>query len=250
VPNLKDYGQAVFLASKCEIAFCKKNPKLSRKINVEKTIDAISELSNKDIKIAFASSDAVFSGDKGHYTEMDEVSPNTLYGEHKVEVEQYLRDQVPDSLILRFSKNYGHYPNDRTLFSVWFQQILEDKMITCVSDQFFSPTYVEDTAKIVYELFKGNKSGLFHVSSPSRYKRMTLLQMLQSEIGVKNVKCREILTEELGITDIYAKDTSMNSEKLMSQINIEFINFDLFMQRFMAEIPASQLELLRHRTSQ
>jgi dTDP-4-dehydrorhamnose reductase len=220
--GIENIDICIFLASKCSNSYCKLNPKDSYHFNVTKTIEVFKKLRTKNIKIIFSSSDAVFDGRKGNYSEDDLIAPNTAYGEQKVEVEEFLNENIKNSLIMRLAKNYSSDRNDNSLFSLWLRQLQNNEVIKVFSDQYFNPIYVKDTCAIIEILIDKKKIGIYHISQPIRFSRLPLLKKFANHMEIHDFQVEEILTESLSLPDVYAKDASLNNEKLLSEIDIEF----------------------------
>ena len=60
-----------------------------------------------DRRVIYGSSDAVFDGLKGNYTENDPPAPTTLYGKNLVAVEKIVREHCPDACVVRPSYLYS-----------------------------------------------------------------------------------------------------------------------------------------------
>ena len=88
----------------------KKNWQNSYYINVER-VKAIIDycFKNKVIPI-YISSDAVFDGSKGNYSENDKKNPILSYGKIKNEVENYLLNSNNFFLIVRIGRVFGINP--------------------------------------------------------------------------------------------------------------------------------------------
>ncbi|MBM3670512.1 MAG: sugar nucleotide-binding protein, partial [Actinobacteria bacterium] len=64
---------------------CERDPELAQAVNV---VGGEALASAGGARFVLISTDAVFSGDTGNYTESDPVSPTTVYGRTKAEAEQ------------------------------------------------------------------------------------------------------------------------------------------------------------------
>ena len=138
--NIHEISHAIILFGDTNPETCYRNRQYSNTINVIKTKRIIDFLSIYDIKIIFTSTEFVFDGIKGDYTETDVPNPILIYGKQKLEIEEYIQKILKDFTILRLSKVYGDDINDNTLFTSWYKELLsEPKSITCAYDQIFSP---------------------------------------------------------------------------------------------------------------
>src|SRR5687768_15549199 len=97
----------IHCAAMSKAAACQKNPQLAHQVNVE-TTRTLCELA-ADIPLMFFSTDLVFDGSKGNYTEADAVNPLTVYGKTKAQAEQIVL-QNPRHTVIRAALNAGVSP--------------------------------------------------------------------------------------------------------------------------------------------
>ena len=86
------------------VAEAQANPALARRVNVDGT-QLLAELAS-EIPLVLFSTDIIFDGRKGNYTETDQPNPLHVYGETKVAAEQVVLKN-PRHLIVRTSINGG-----------------------------------------------------------------------------------------------------------------------------------------------
>ena len=96
---------------------CYKNKIYSNLINVIKTKEAIDYITKKNIYFIFFSTEFIFSGKRGNYSEMASPKPNQLYGKQKYLIEIYIKKKTKNFAILRIAKTYGDKLNEGTLIS-------------------------------------------------------------------------------------------------------------------------------------
>jgi dTDP-4-dehydrorhamnose reductase len=142
----------------------------------------IDDLIDHGIMPVFASSDAVFDGTRGMWTEEDLVNPILTYGRHKAQVERYLQEKSSRWLVARLAKVSGAGPRQADILSDWMDKLESGAEIHCARDQVFSPLDVDDAIDAMLGLAEGGHSGIFHVCGPRPVSRLQLLQMLIEEI--------------------------------------------------------------------
>ena len=147
----EDFSHAVILLADTGPDSCAADPARSWQLNVQSILTILAELSRWDIMPVFASSEFVFDGAKGNYTEDDVPQPILTYGKQKLAVERYLEEQEGRSLIVRFSKIVGAQRGDGTLFANWLEAIEQGQTTTirCAADQIFSPIAIEDVIEAI-----------------------------------------------------------------------------------------------------
>ena len=154
------------------------------------------------IRLLLVSTDCVFSGKKGFYSELDVPDCNDLYGISKLEGEVTDKEHV---ITLRTSI-IGHELRNKESLLEWF--LRQKKSIKGYEKAIFSgfPTVV--FAQIIYDfiIFNNKLSGLFHVSS-NPISKFDLIK----KISYKYKKNINIIKD-----DVVKIDRSLNSKKFKS----------------------------------
>ncbi|MGP1488201.1 MAG: dTDP-4-dehydrorhamnose reductase [Peptoanaerobacter stomatis] len=111
-------------------------------------------------KFVHFSTDYVFAGeDEIPRIESDFTNPNTIYGKSKLYGEELVKQFCSKFFIIRTAWLYGDGNNFvRTMLKLSKQN---DKL-TVVGDQFGSPTYTKDLAKVAIDLSNTKYYGLYH----------------------------------------------------------------------------------------
>ncbi len=133
--------------------------------NVEGTRNLLANAEELRCHFIFISTDFVFDGSRGMYTEKDQPSPVNFYGKTKWEAEQAVMEYPFEWSIVRTVHVYGEPRNG----GLNFLHILKAKLekgdpYMVVTDQFRTPTYVGDLAKGVVAILGKKAMGLFHIS--------------------------------------------------------------------------------------
>lgn len=109
-------------------------------------------------KLVHLSTDYVFDGKATvPYTESFQVNPVNVYGASKLEGEQQTMQFNPDSIIIRSSWVYSEY--GKNFVRTMLELMLRKNEISVVNDQFGSPTYASDLAKVILNIIS---SGIWH----------------------------------------------------------------------------------------
>ena len=113
------------------------------------------------------STDFIFDGEKGNYTEDDLANPLSYYGETKLLSEKLLERSAINFTILRTILVYGLvHKMSRSNIVLWVRESLEQgKEITIVNDQFRTPTHVEDLALACKLSMDKQAKGIFNIAS-------------------------------------------------------------------------------------
>lgn len=147
-----------------------------------------------DSKLIYISTDYVFDGTKeGLYEINDEVNPKSVYGETKYEGEQLVRQNVLKHFIVRISWVFGVNGNN---FIKTMLKLAETKNeLTVVADQFGSPTYTVDLAKLLVEMSETEKYGTYHANNEG-YCNWAQFAEYIFKVNDKEVNVKHITSEE------------------------------------------------------
>ena len=154
-----------------------KNPAFAQRVNVEVT-KFLAELAH-DIPFVFFSTDLVFDGRKGNYTETDAPNPLHIYGETKLAAEQLVLKNSRH-LVVRTSINGGTSPSGQRAFNEQLRHSLQTagQGMTLFTDEFRNPIPAAETARAVWDLAQKSCAGLYHVAGAEKLSRLEIGKLL------------------------------------------------------------------------
>ncbi len=152
----------IHAAALTNVDLCEINRKGAWKINVQGTRNITEAIKGKNIKIVLISTDFVFDGKKGLYSEEDEPNPINYYGLTKLEAERLVKKH-DNYLIIRTARIFGisKYKDNFLIFVI--KKLRKNEEIKIVGDQYGSPTLANDISRIIKQLIKKNARGLYNV---------------------------------------------------------------------------------------
>lgn len=162
------------VASPAEVAM---NVEAARRVNVLGSTEIVQWCARNRRWLLFASTDQVFDGESGPYSEGDLAKPVTEYGRMKAEVERLVVDS--GGLVARL----GWVLNDTARGRPDFVQkslahLLAGHSIEAVIDEKRTPVRLSEVVEIICGLAAGNQSGLIHVAGPDH---VTPYELILSE---------------------------------------------------------------------
>ncbi|HEY4414347.1 MAG TPA: SDR family oxidoreductase [Verrucomicrobiae bacterium] len=159
------------------VAEAQKNPDFARRVNVE-TTKFLAELA-AEIPFVFFSTDLVFDGCRGNYTETDATNPLHVYGETKVAAEKIVL-QNPRHLVVRTSINGGTSSTRNRAFNEQLRRTLSGagQGMTLFTDEFRCPIPVVETARAIWELVDKQCTGIYHVAGAEKLSRFQIGELL------------------------------------------------------------------------
>ena len=164
-------------------------------VGVEHLVEAARKVGAKLIHV---STDYVFDGKTGGYTEEDKPNPINYYGKTKLAGENAIRIADIDYAILRTIVLYGHGINVKKNFALWvIDSLRAGKSIRCVTDQIGNPTHVSDLALAIMKIAELGKSGMFHICGRDQLSRHDFAVKIAEVFELERGLIQPILTNQL-----------------------------------------------------
>jgi len=164
------------LAAMTDVDGCELDPTKAKLINTESVKGLLKYHSCKFIQI---SSDYVFDGTSGPYSEDDETNPVSVYGETKLDAELYIEKNSTNWCIIRTNVLFDYDEYAQASFVKWVVDSLSDgKQINVVNDQWNNPTWTQDLAKVIEQIVDNDVQGKYHYGGADYLNRYEFAKMI------------------------------------------------------------------------
>ena len=192
-PNLVIHCAAYTAVDKAE-----ENYDAAYDINVNATSYISEKCKELDSKLVYISTDYVFDGTKdldSTYTPDDEPNPKSVYGKTKLLGERAALSN-PKTFVVRTSWVFGI--NGKNFMRTMLGLAENHKELSIVGDQYGSPTYTVDLARLLVDMSETDKYGLYHANNEGYCNWAEFAE----EIFRQNN--RDVLVHHLTTEDYYA----------------------------------------------
>lgn len=182
-------------------------------INVEGTKNIALACKQYDITLLYVSTDYVFSGDGTEpWKPDDERKPVSQYGKSKYHGELAVESLLDKYFIVRISWVFGI--NGKNFVKAMLKLAETKTDITVVSDQFGSPTYTVDAAKIMVDILQTDKYGKYNVSNEGFCSWNEFAQEIFAYTD-KKIKVISVFSEQYGAKAKRPLNSRMDKVKLV-----------------------------------
>lgn len=156
----------IHTAAMTQVDDCEKDREGCRILNVEAVRYLIEACEKYGTHLVHLSTDFIFDGEDGPYTEEALPNPVNYYGVTKMEAENLLFASKVRWAIVRTVLVYGIAQDmSRSNIILWVKKSLEEgKTIKVVNDQWRTPTLAEDLAEGCVLIMKKGATGIFNIS--------------------------------------------------------------------------------------
>jgi len=181
-------------------------------VNVNGTKYLAAAAKGMDAKFIYISTDYVFEGTGTEpFTEEDAANPVGYYGLTKYEGEKAVQSLLDKYFIVRISWVFGINGNNFIKTMLRLAETRDE--LNVVGDQYGSPTYTFDLAKLLVDMVETEKYGVYHASNEGFTTWADFAKEIFQVAG-KKVKVNSITTEEYPTKGVRPKNSRMSKDKL------------------------------------
>lgn len=161
----------IHCAAVADLNLAEQQPALARQLNCDVAGRLAQAAAGWGLPFVHISTDAVFDGAAGGYTEQDPTNPLSVYAQTKLDGEQAVMAVHPDAVIARVVFFGWSLSGARSLSEFFFNNLRDGQQVKGFTDTRFSPLYTEDLADALLEMLDAGLSGLYHVVSPENLSK-------------------------------------------------------------------------------
>ena len=198
---------------------CEKDKDKALKLHSE-TIKQIA-IDSPSSKLVYISTDSVFDGKIGDYSESDKPNPLNYYAKTKWEGEKNTLKLVKNSMVVRTNIYGFHLQPNRISLAEWALDNLQNKRsIGGFIDVWFNPVYTMQLAEAILKLINIKFSGIINVAAGtvvSKYSFLTeLARIFEYDPGLIEMKS----VDSMNFTARRPCNTTLNLQLLVKTIGI------------------------------
>ena len=158
---------------------CETDREAAWKTNVSGVEHIVQTAKLTGAKLIQLSTDYVFDGKAGPYSEADRPNPMSYYGRTKLAAENIITTSGVPHVIMRTMVLYGTGFSVKLNFALWLmQELREERAVRVVDDQIGNPTLADDLAYAILKAIEFDRTGFYHVSGPDLVSRYEFAQTL------------------------------------------------------------------------
>jgi len=188
------------------------NVELCRKVNAEGPQNIANVCKKLDIKMIYISTDYVFGGQGEKPWEPDEErDPQSVYGQTKYEGELAVQNTLDKYFIVRIAWVFGI--NGKNFVKTMLNLGKTRDKLTVVCDQFGSPTYTYDLAKLLVDMVQTDKYGVYHATNEGFCNWYEFACEIFKQAGVE-IEVAPVTSDQYPTKAIRPANSRMSKEKL------------------------------------
>jgi len=221
---IKNYNPDIVLhtIAHSSVDLCETDHSIADRLHVDATNQIANTCASVNSKLIFLSTDAVFEGQLNKkYSETDIPNPINYYGKTKLEAEKIVLNASSNNVVLRTSVIYGWHEKSR--FTNWILDYLKHgKSVDPFSDQFNTPTLIDDLVKVILKIIDKNISGLYHATGKTCLNRYQFAILLAKRFSYDVSLIHSVTKLEKKQNAPRPISTCLDSIKLENTLNFSF----------------------------
>jgi dTDP-4-dehydrorhamnose reductase len=222
----------IHCAAATDVDWCEDHPELAEQVNVQAS-SFLAEIAHElNARFVYISTDSVFDGKRGNYSETDQPAPGSVYAKSKWRGEQEVLRRHSSPLIVRVNI-YGWNAQPKHSLAEWvLDEIRAGKQVRGFADVYFCPLLANDLAEVLLTMLDRGFSGLYHVVSSERISKYDFVRRvaLTFNLGMDCVEPISILAAKLRAPRPI--DPSLSTEKIRVALGRPMPDVDTGLRRF------------------
>lgn len=216
---------AIFCIAQPNISYCYEHYDEAYQINVVKAKELTGILCRNGFHVIFFSTDNVFDGREGNYTEESRTHGVNQYGRMKAEMEQYLLEHEPKACIFRISKVVSTEPVRQNILSEW-DRLNDAGEARCIRGNRLSFVAMEDVYQACVISAQRKMYGLYNIVGDRDFSRAEFAKLFFKKAGKPSVSVTECDVEAFGFKDFRPLNISMSNQKFKRETGHHFRAMD------------------------
>ncbi len=224
----------IHCAALANVDACEVNPQQASQLNSEVPAKLARLVARGGARLVHISTDAVFDGKRGAYTEDDPPNPLSVYAQTKLAGERLVAQANPDAIIARVNLFGWSSTGRRSLGEFFFYNLQAGQSVMGFTDVFFCPLLANDLGQILIQMLEKRLSGLYHVVSRECISKYTFGVRLARRFGLDESLIRPASVSEAGLKAARSPRLTLQTGKLARALGAPPPDLSTGLERFYA----------------
>jgi dTDP-4-dehydrorhamnose reductase len=204
----------IHCAALANLDACEADPLLAQQLNTNLPLKLASYVARSGARLVYVSTDSVFDGLRGDYSEEDIPTPIGVYSRTKLDGELVVAEADSSAIIARVNLFGWSLTGNRSLAEFFFNNLSLRKRVMGFTDVFFCPLLANDLAHIFVRMLEENLSGLYHVVSSESLSKYDFGLRLAQRFNLDGDLIDPTSVTQSGLKATRSPNLSLRSDKL------------------------------------
>ncbi len=231
---IEDHKPDVVLhcAAIANVDACESDTDLAHLVNAELPGTIAETCRRHSVKMIQISTDAVFDGIKGNFTERDETNPLSVYARTKRDGENAVLSANADALVARVNFYGWSASGKRSLAEIFVHNLQAGQHMQGFTDVTFCPMNVLDLSDLLVEAVELDLKGIYHMVGAESMSKYEFGKRIAEKFGFDINLIKPVSIQESGLKAVRSPNLSLSTAKLQKALGRELPAFDDGVQKF------------------
>ena len=222
-------------AANINIDFLEQNISTAYSINGEGVRNIAIACKRSNVRLIHISTDGIFDGIHGNYTEEDKPNPINIYAKSKVMGEENIIKNCLNHVIVR-TNFYGNHPQGKSLFNNIFLKLKNNEQFTGFDDVIFSPLEVSNLSDLISDVTFSNYRGILNLSSNQPISKYQFCCKMADAFDFDSNLIKKGSIEDVGFIAKRPKNTSLDNTKSKQITKSKIMSLDNWLLKIKDDI--------------
>ena len=222
----------IHCAALANLEACEQNPDLARELNTGLPRVLASRCRKGGARLLHVSTDAVFDGHRGGYTEEDAPNPVNLYARTKLQGERAVLEADPGAIVARVNLFGWSLSGERSLAEFFFNNLQAGNRIMGFTDVNFCPLLTNDLAQVFMHMLQKELQGLYHVVNPSCLSKYDFGVAIARKFGFDPALIAPTSVRDAGLGATRSPQLTLKIDKLIHDLDATPPDISTSLERF------------------
>jgi dTDP-4-dehydrorhamnose reductase len=205
----------IHCAALANLEACENNPALARELNTEVPRKLAEHCRKGGARLLHVSTDAVFDGQTGGYSEQDQPNPLGIYAQTKYQAELAVAAANPEAIIARVNLFGWSLKGHRSLAEFFYNNLTAGNPVMGFTDVYFCPLLVNDIAHLFVQMLEKELNGLYHVLSSECLNKYDFGKRIAQKFGLDSEMIAPKSVLDLSLEAARSPNLTLKVEKLI-----------------------------------
>lgn len=204
----------IHCAALANVDACESDPDRAARLNGDLPGIFAAQAVRHGARLVHISTDAVFDGLKGNYTEEDPTNPLSIYARTKLDGERSVLEEMPEAVVTRVNLFGWSASGNRSLAEFYYHNLAAGRSLKGFTDVFFCPILVNDLAEVFVEIIQRRLSGLYHLVSPECMTKYAFGVTIAEKFGYDPGQIEPVSVNDFGLKAARSPLLTLDNSKL------------------------------------
>jgi dTDP-4-dehydrorhamnose reductase len=208
----------IHCAALANIDQAESNPTLAFRMNAEVAGEMAEAARSAGAVMVHLSTDAVFDGQRGGYSETDDTNPINVYARSKLAGEQAVMQANNQAMVARVNFYGWSLGGLRSLGELFYYNLSAGKAMMGFTDVFFCPLEVNCLGDVLLKMAFRRLSGIYHVFSREALSKYEFGCRIARRFGLDEGLIRPVSWKDAGLKAVRSPNLVMRTGKLAAAL--------------------------------